>query len=71
VGDRGVVDVDGVFLAKIPEDRAGESLALVSDDPVGHTKGMHDVSDELYGFFRCYFRNRSDFNPFGKFFDGD
>jgi hypothetical protein len=70
VGDRGVVDVDGVLLAKIPEDRADESFAQVGDDPVRHTKAMCDVSDEFYCFFRRYFRNRSDFNPLGEFVDG-
>jgi hypothetical protein len=28
---------------------------------------MLDVSNELECFFRCYFRNRSDFNPLGEF----
>jgi hypothetical protein len=51
VGDRGVVNVDNVILAKVPEDRASESCAQVGDDPIGHTKAMHDVSDELCGFF--------------------
>jgi hypothetical protein len=32
---------------------------------------MHNVFDELCGFFRCYFRNRSNFNPLGEFVDGD
>jgi hypothetical protein len=71
VGDRGVVDVDGALLAKIPEERTGESVAQVSDDPVGQTKAMCDVSNELYDFFQCYFRNKSDFNPLGEFVDGD
>jgi hypothetical protein len=30
---------------------------------------MCDVSDEFHHFFRCYFRNRSDFNPLGEFVD--
>jgi hypothetical protein len=67
VGDRGVVDVDKVILAKVPEDRASEGCTQVSDDPVGHTKAMFDVSDEFNYFFRRYFRNRSDFNPHGEF----
>jgi hypothetical protein len=70
VGDRGVIDVDGVFLAKVPEDGAGESFAQVDDDPFRHAKAMCDVSDEFYRFFRRYFRNRSDFNPLGEFVDG-
>jgi hypothetical protein len=70
VGDRGVVDVNGFFLAKILEDRAGESFAQVSDDPVRHAKAMRDVSDEFYRFFRRYFRDGSDFNPLGEFVDG-
>jgi hypothetical protein len=32
---------------------------------------MLDVSDELDCFFRCYFRNRSDFNPLGEFVNGN
>jgi hypothetical protein len=67
VGDRGVVDVDSVILAKVPEDRASESFAQFGDYPVGHTKAMCDVFDELCDFFRCYFCNRSDFNPLGEF----
>jgi hypothetical protein len=59
------------FLAKIPEDRAGESFAQVDDDHVRHNKAMRDVSNEFCGFFRCYFHNRSDFNPLGEFVDGD
>jgi hypothetical protein len=70
VGDRGIVDVDGIFLAEIPEDGAGEGLAQVGDDPVGHAKAMLDVFDDFDCFFRCYFRNRSDFNPISKFVDG-
>jgi hypothetical protein len=70
VGDRGIVDVDSVVLAKIPEDRASESCTQVSDDLIGHTKAMLDVSDEFDCLFRCYFHNRSDFNPLGKFVDG-
>jgi hypothetical protein len=38
VGNRGVVDVDSVFLAKIPKGRASESFAQVGDDPVGNTE---------------------------------
>jgi hypothetical protein len=57
-------------LAKVPEDRASESCTQVSDDYIGHTKAMLDVSDEFDYFFRCYFRNRSDFDPLGKFVDG-
>jgi hypothetical protein len=71
VGDRGIVDIDGIFLAEIPKDGAGESCTQVGDDPIGHTKEMRDVSNELCGFFRCYFRNRPDFNPLGEFVDGD
>jgi hypothetical protein len=63
VGDRGVIDVDGIFLTKIPEDGGGESFAQVGDDPIGHAEAMCDVSDDFYRFFRCYFRNGSDFNP--------
>jgi hypothetical protein len=70
VGNRRIVDVDGVFLAEIPEDGAGKSFAQVGDDPVGHAEAMLDVFDEFDYFFRCYFRNRSDFNPLGEFADG-
>jgi hypothetical protein len=51
VGDRAVVDVDSVFLAKFPKGRASESFAQVGDDPVGHTEVICNVSDELCRFF--------------------
>jgi hypothetical protein len=70
VGDRGVVDVDNIVLAKVPKDQANKSCTQVSDDPIGHTKVMLDVSDEFCCFFRRYFRNRSDFNPLGEFVNG-
>jgi hypothetical protein len=70
VGDRGIVYVDGIFLAEIPKDGAGECFSQVGDDPSGHTKAMLHVSDEFDCFFRRYFRIRSDFNPFGKLVDG-
>jgi hypothetical protein len=69
VRDRGLIDADGVFLAKVPEDGAGESFAQVGDDPVRHAKAMCDVSDEFYRFFLCYFCNRLDFNPLEEFVD--
>jgi hypothetical protein len=71
VGDRGVVDVDEVILAKVPEDRASEGCTQAGDDPIGHTEAMFDVSDELNCFFRRYFRNRSYFNPLGEFVYGN
>jgi hypothetical protein len=58
-------------LAKVPEDRASESFAQVSYDPVGHAEAMYDIYDELCGFFRCYFRNMSNFNPLDEFVDSD
>jgi hypothetical protein len=67
VGDRGVVDVDEVILAGVPEDRASEGCTQIGDDPIGHTEVMFYVSDEFNCFFRRYFRNRSDFNPLGEF----
>jgi hypothetical protein len=70
VGDRGVVDVNSVFLAKIPKGRDSEGFAQVSDDPVGYTETVCNVFDKLCHFFRCYFRNRLDFNPLGKFING-
>jgi hypothetical protein len=70
VGDRGVVDVNGVFLAEIPKDGASKSFAQVGDDPVGHAEDMLDVSDEFGCFFRRYFHNILDFNPLGEFVDG-
>jgi hypothetical protein len=70
VGDRGVVDVDGVVLTKFLEGGAGEGCAQVGDDLVGHIEAMCDVSHEFCRFFRCYFRNWSDFNTFGEFVDG-
>jgi hypothetical protein len=71
VGDRGVLDVDSIVLAEILEGGAGEGCAQIGDDPIGHTEAVCDISDELCSFFRCYFRNRSDFNPLGEFVDGD
>jgi hypothetical protein len=67
VRDRGIVDVDEVVLAEVPEDRASESCAQVCDDPIGHTEAVFDVSDEFDCFFRRYFRNRSDLNPLSEF----
>jgi hypothetical protein len=67
VGERGIVDVDEVILAEVPEDRASESCAYVCDDPIGHTEAVFDVSDEFDYFFRCYFLNRSDLNPLCEF----
>jgi hypothetical protein len=71
VGDRGVVNVDSVILAKVLEVRASESFAQVGDDPIRHIEAVCDVSDELCRFFRCYFRNRSDFNPLSEFIDAN
>jgi hypothetical protein len=51
VGDRGLVDVDGVFLAEIPKDGVDECFAKVGEDPFGHAKAMLDVSDEFDYFF--------------------
>jgi hypothetical protein len=67
VGDRGVVDVDGVVLAEIPKGRASEGCTQVGDDPIWHTEAMCNVYNEFCHFFRYYFRNRSDFNPLGEF----
>jgi hypothetical protein len=66
VGDRGVVDVNEVILAKVPKDRASEGCTQVGDDPIGHTEAMLDVSNEFNCFFRRYFHNKSDFNPLGE-----
>jgi hypothetical protein len=70
VGDRGVVNVDGVVLIEIPEGRTSEGCAQVGDDPVGYTEAMCNVSYEFCRFFSCYFHNRSDFYPLGEFVDG-
>jgi hypothetical protein len=51
VGDRGVVNVDSVILAEVPEDRAGESFSHVGDDPIRHTEAVRDISNELCDFF--------------------
>jgi hypothetical protein len=58
VGDRGVVNVDGVVLAEFPEGRANEGCAQVGDDPVWYTEA------ELVNFL-----NRSDFNTLCEFVD--
>jgi hypothetical protein len=50
VGDRGVVDVDGVVLAEIPKGRANEGCAQVGDDPVGYTEAMGNVPNEFCHF---------------------
>jgi hypothetical protein len=70
VGDRGVVDVDGVVLAEIPKGKASEGGAQVGDDPIGYTEALCNVPYEFFRFLRCYFRNRSDFDPLGEFVDG-
>jgi hypothetical protein len=70
MGDQGVVDVNSVILAKIPEDRASESCTEIDDDFVRHTEAMLDVSDEFDCFFCLYFHNRSDFDPLGKLVNG-
>jgi hypothetical protein len=57
-------------LAEIPKGRASEGFAQVGDDPIGHTEAMCNVSDELCRFFKCYFRNRLDFDPLGEFING-
>jgi hypothetical protein len=69
VGDRGVVDVNGVVLTEIPKGRASKGCAQFGDDPVGYNEAMCYVLHEFCRFFRCYFRNMSDFNPFGEFVD--
>jgi hypothetical protein len=51
MGDRGVLDIDSVFLAKIPKGKASESFARAGDDPVGHTEVMCNISGELCRFF--------------------
>jgi hypothetical protein len=71
VGDRGVGDVGSIILAEILEGRASEGCTQVGDDPIGHTEAVCDVSHELCRFIRCYFRNRSDFDPLSEFVDGD
>jgi hypothetical protein len=38
-------------LAKVTEDRASEGCTQVSDDYIGHTKAMLDVSGEFDYFF--------------------
>jgi hypothetical protein len=42
----------------------------VGDDSVRHTKAMCYLLDELSRFFRCDYRDKSDFNPLGEFVDG-
>jgi hypothetical protein len=56
---------------KVLQDRAGESFAQVGNDPIRHTEAVCDISDELCCYFRCYFRNRSDFIPLGEFIDAN
>jgi hypothetical protein len=70
VGDRGVVDVGSVVLIEIPKGGPCNGRAKVGDDPVSYTEAVCNVLHELCCFFRCYFRNRSDFNPLGEFIDG-
>jgi hypothetical protein len=50
VGGRGVVDVDSVILAEIPEGEAGEGYAQVGDDSIGHTEAVCDISHEFCHF---------------------
>jgi hypothetical protein len=65
VGDRGVVDVDGVVLTEIPKGRD-----QVGDVPLRYTEAVCYVLHEFCCFLRSYFRNRSDFNPLGELVDG-
>jgi hypothetical protein len=70
VGDRGVVNVDGVVLTEIPKGRAGKGCTQVGDDPVRYTKAVCYVLHEFCRFFQCYFLNRSDIDPLGEFVNG-
>jgi hypothetical protein len=69
MGDREVVDADGVVLVEIPKGKASEGCAQVGDDPVRYTAEMCNVPYKFCRFFRCYTRNRSDFDPLGEFVD--
>jgi hypothetical protein len=70
VGDRGVVDVDSVVLTEIPKGGPCEGRAQVGNDPIRYTEVVCYVLHEFCCFFRCYFRNRLDFNPLVEFIDG-
>ena len=45
VSHGGIVHVDVVFLAEIPEFGTGEGGSQVGDDPVGYTKSMCNLLD--------------------------
>ena len=47
VSHRGVVYVDAIVLAEIPKHGSGEGGAQVGDDPVGYSKSMCNLLDEL------------------------
>jgi hypothetical protein len=70
VGDRQVVDINHVVLAKILEGRSCEDQPEVGDDSIRRTEAMCYLLDEIHRFFQCDLSDRSDFNPLAKFVDG-
>jgi hypothetical protein len=69
VGNRSLVDINHVVLAKILVGRSCEGRPEVSDDSIGHTETMCYLLDEFCRFFRRDLSNRSDFNRLGEFVD--
>jgi hypothetical protein len=67
MGHRGVVDVDEVVLAKVPEVRPCKGLPHVGDNHVGYLEPVGDVFNELRSLFRRDYCNDADLNPLGEF----
>jgi hypothetical protein len=51
VGDRKVVDIDGVVLREISKGRTSKDCAQVGHDPVRYTKVVCYVLHEFFCFF--------------------
>ena len=47
VSHRGIVYVDAIVLAEVPEFGSGEGGAQVCDDPIGHSELVRYLRDEL------------------------
>src|SRR5512141_2367754 len=55
---------------KVLKNSASELSAIISDDPIGHSKSMHNVDEEVSSVICCDCDNRFSFNPLGEFVNG-
>jgi hypothetical protein len=55
----------------VPEFSSSEQCAQGSNDPVGDTKSVGDLLDELYRRGSRYCHDWFDFDPLGELVDGD